>query len=58
MGVDYGIEQYFFERGASFNTRDMTVKIKLSDSGAARIVELLQDGKPIEIEYQNKTLTS
>lgn len=58
MNVEYGIEQYFFERGAKFNSRGMEVKVKLSGSGSARIVELLQDGKSIEIEYENKTLTS
>lgn len=58
MNVEYGIEQYFFERGAKFDAREMTVKVKLSGSGKARIVELLQDGKPIKIDYENKTLTS
>lgn len=58
MYIEYGIEQYFFERGAKFNTRGITVKVKLSDNGGARIVELLEDGKPIKIEYENKTLTS
>lgn len=58
MRVEYGIEQYFFERGARFKTRGMEVKVKLSDSGSARIVELLQDGEPIKITYENKTLTS
>jgi len=58
MRVEYGIEQYFFERDARFDTRAMEVKIKLSDSGGARIVELLNDGKPIKITYENKSLTS
>jgi len=58
MGVEYGIEQYFFERGASFEANDMEVKVKLSDNGGARIVELLQDGEPVKIIYENKTLTS
>ncbi|MBU3907200.1 MAG: GDYXXLXY domain-containing protein [Nanoarchaeota archaeon] len=58
MRVEYGIEQYFFERGARFDTRQMTVKVKLSDMGGARIVELLQDGEPVKISYENKTLTS
>ena len=58
MQVEYGIEQYFFERGARFETRGMEVKVKLSNSGGARIVELLQDGAPIRITYENKTLTS
>ncbi len=58
MEIEYGIEQYFFERGAMFETRGMEVKVKLSDNGGARIVELLQDGKPVKIDYKNKTLTS
>src|SRR3989344_314410 len=56
--IEYGIEQYFFERGAKFSTRGITVKVKLSDAGGARIVGLLEDGKPIKIAYENKTLTS
>ena len=58
MGVEYGIEQYFFERGARFETRGMEVKVKLSGNGGARIVQLLQDGEPVKITYENKTLTS
>ena len=58
MRVEYGIEQYFFERGAKFDTRKITVKVKLSEFGGARIAELLQNGKPIKIIYENKTLTS
>jgi|SRR3989344_428252 len=58
MFIEYGIEQYFFERGAKFSTRGITVKVKLSDAGGARIVGLLEDGKPIKIAYENKTLTS
>lgn len=58
MRVEYGIEQYFFERGAIFETRGMEAKVKLSDNGGARIVELLQDGEPIKIIYENRTLTS
>jgi len=48
MIVEYGIEQYFFERGARFKTKGMEVKVKLSDDGGARIVELLRDGEPIK----------
>jgi uncharacterized membrane-anchored protein len=57
MTIEYGIEQYFFERNARFDTREMDVKVKISNSGRARIVDLLQDGKPIDIYYENKTLT-
>ena len=58
MRVEYGIEQYFFERGARFETRGMEVKVKLSDNGGARIAELLQDGEPVKMIYENRTLTS
>ena len=58
MQVEYGIEQYFFERGARFETRGMEVKVKLSGNGGARIVELLQDGKPVNITYEDKTFAS
>ncbi len=55
MRVEYGIEQYFFERGASLPTRNLQVEVKLSSSGQARIVQLLQDKKPINIIYKNKS---
>lgn len=58
MEVTYGIEQYFFERGASFPQRDLTVKIKLNGSGRARISELLSNGEPVTMTYRNLTLTS
>ena len=58
LSVQYGIEQYFFERHAQLPTRNLQVKVKISGSGQARIVELLHDGKPVIIQYENKTLTS
>jgi uncharacterized membrane-anchored protein len=58
ISIQYGIEQYFFERNARIDTRGMTVKVKISSNGEARIVELLKDGKPLKIQYENKTLTS
>ena len=57
MRVEYGIEQYFFERNAQFETRDLQIKVKLGDSGQARITQLLRNGKPIEITYTNKSFT-
>jgi uncharacterized membrane-anchored protein len=51
--VQYGIEQFFFERNAKVPTRNITVKAKISSTGGARIVELLQDGQPIEIKYSS-----
>jgi len=55
--VEYDVEQYFFERNAQV-PRFNQIKLKISSSGQARIVELLNDGKPIEIQYQNLSLTS
>jgi uncharacterized membrane-anchored protein len=56
--VEYGIEQYFFERDARFQTGGMQIKVKLADNGVARISELLRDNKPIEIVYEDKKITS
>lgn len=50
--VEYGIEQYYFERGAEFSTINLTIEIKVSSSGQARIQRLLQDGQPINISYR------
>ncbi|MEK6914444.1 MAG: GDYXXLXY domain-containing protein [Nanoarchaeota archaeon] len=59
MRVEYGIEQYFFERNARFERRIENVKVKLSEFGGARIVELLDVNKEsIKIIYKNKTITS
>ena len=58
LGVEYGIEQYFFERNAELPWRNLQVKVKISSSGQARIVELLQDGKSFNITYRNVGLTS
>jgi len=59
MNVEYGIEQYFFERNAKFSTRGMNVKARLSDFGGSRIIELLdEDLEPVEIEYEKKSFTS
>ena len=51
--LKYGIEQYFFERGAQFSTQNVQVKVKIDSSGQARIKELVRDGKPIEMSYRN-----
>ncbi len=52
MVVSYGIEQYFFERGAQFNTTNMTMHVKIASNGQTRIVEPLHDGKPMQLKYQ------
>ena len=58
MRVEYGIEQFFFERNAELPRQDLTVEVKLSNSGQARISNLLYQGKPVKIEYQKPSLTS
>ncbi|MDP1696153.1 MAG: GDYXXLXY domain-containing protein [archaeon] len=55
--VEYGVEQYFFERNAKV-PRFNQVKLKVSSSGQARIVEPLIDGKSIEIQYDDLSLAS
>lgn len=57
MQIKYGIEQYFFERNAHIETRNMTIKVKIGVSGQARIVELMKDNKPLIIEYENFSIT-
>lgn len=48
--VQYGIEQFFFETGAVIPTTNLTVEVKVSDSGRAKISQLLYNGKPVEID--------
>ncbi len=57
FGVDYGIEQYFFERDAHVPRMD-SAKIKIDSSGQARIVELLMNGTALNITYKKPSLTS
>lgn len=56
--VKYGIEQYFFERNADVPTRNITVEVAVASSGRAKIVQLLQNGEPIEIEYEEFDIKS
>lgn len=56
--IKYGIEQYFFEKGAQFDTSNLQVKVKIDSSGQARIKELVRDGKPIEMKYRNLSYKS
>ena len=56
-GVEYGIEQYFFERDAHI-PRMNSVKVKVDISGQARIVELLMNGTTLNITYKKPSLTS
>ena len=57
LAVEYGIEQYFFERDAHIPRMD-SVEVKIDDSGHARIVELLMNGQPLNITYRKPSLTS
>ena len=57
LRVEYGIEQYFFERGAHVPRMD-SVKVKVDASGQARIVELLINGTSLNITYKKPSLTS
>ena len=57
LGVEYGIEQYFFERDAHIPRMD-SVRVKVDSSGQARIVELLMDGTSLNITYKKPRLTS
>ena len=56
--ITYGIEQFFFEIRADVPTRNITVEAKVSSGGRARIVNLLQNGKPVDIKYKSVSLTS
>ncbi len=57
LRVEYGIEQYFFERDAYISQANLTVEVKIGKSGQARIMQLLQLGKPAKIEYEEPRLT-
>jgi len=52
LRIEYGIEQYFFERNAKVPTTNITVEVSIADSGRAKIIQLLQNGKPMKIEYE------
>ncbi|MBI2138233.1 GDYXXLXY domain-containing protein [Candidatus Woesearchaeota archaeon] len=52
MAVKYGIEQYFFERGGQLPSQNITVEAKVDRSGRARIVQLLHNMEPVEIEFR------
>jgi uncharacterized membrane-anchored protein len=51
VSVRYGVEQFFFERNAKVPTENITVEVAVASSGRAKFVQMLQNGKPIEIEY-------
>ena len=57
LGVEYGIEQYFFEKDAHIPRMD-SAKVKIDGSGQARISELLMNGTALNITYKKPSLTS
>jgi uncharacterized membrane-anchored protein len=56
--VEYGIEQFFFERHAELPTRNITVEAIVANSGRAKLVQLLHNGEPIKIEYEEFDIKS
>jgi len=56
--VEYGIEQFFFERNADLPTRNITVEAIVANSGRAKLVQLLHNGEPIKIEYEKFDIRS
>lgn len=59
MSLTYGIEQYFFERGASFSARNMRIQVKVGSDGQARISKLLdEEGNPLKIQYRDVSIQS
>jgi uncharacterized membrane-anchored protein len=54
MNIEYGIEQYFFERNAWVSNRITNVEVKVDESGNARIIRLLNATLgPAEIKYSD-----
>jgi uncharacterized membrane-anchored protein len=43
--VRYGIEQYYFEHRSIVNTTNMTVEVKISSGGRAKITRLINNGQ-------------
>lgn len=56
--ITYGIEQFFFERGAQFPLTNLTVEAKVDSWGRAKVVQLLHNKKPIEYKFREPTLFS
>ncbi|MFT4303951.1 MAG: GDYXXLXY domain-containing protein [Candidatus Woesearchaeota archaeon] len=55
--VEYGIEQFFFERNAIVPETDITVEVKVDSNGNARLVQLLQNREPINIKYNPRKVS-
>jgi uncharacterized membrane-anchored protein len=50
--IQYDIERFYFEKGASVPSQNITVEVSVSSSGKARLIQLLQNGEPINIDYR------
>jgi uncharacterized membrane-anchored protein len=57
IDIDFGIEQFFFEKNANVPTENITVHVKVNSNGRAAIVELLQNNEPVNIEYKQVSTT-
>lgn len=56
--VEYGIEQYFIERGAMLDSlwkrnANITVDILLTSGGRAAVNGILENGEPVELKYRD-----
>lgn len=58
ISVEYGIEQFFFERHAELPTRNITIEAIVANSGRAKLVQLLHNGEPIKIKYEEFDIKS
>ena len=58
INIEYGIEQYFFERNAEFSIQNLSVEAKIDGFGNSRIKQLMNNEKPIEIKYKEIEVTS
>ena len=56
--ITYGIEQFFFERGAQFQLTNLTVEAKVDSWGRAKVVQLLHNKMPIEYKFREPTIFS
>lgn len=56
--IEYGIEQFFFERHAQLPTRNITVEVSIASSGRPMLSQMLYNGEPIEIEYEEFDIKS
>lgn len=56
--IEYGIEQFFFERHAQLPTGNITVEVSVASSGRAMLSQMLHNGEPIEIEYEEFDIKS